>query len=65
MHARALLHSSLSDVNEAEVFAKIKMEMVNRYGIEDKLASEMAWDFIEVLTAIDGNMDIFDKYFLH
>ncbi len=65
MHARALLHSSFTDVNEAEVFAKIKMEMVNRYGIEEKLASEMAWDFIEVLTAIDGNMDIFDKYFLH
>ena len=65
MHARAYMHSSLIDMNEAEIFARIKMEMVNRYGIEDNLASEMAWDFIEVLTAVDGNMDIFDKYFLH
>lgn len=65
MHARALMHPSFADINETEVFARIQLELVNRYGVDEKLASEMAWDFIEVLTAIDGNMDIFDKYFLH
>ncbi len=64
MHARALLHTSFSDVNETEVFARIKLELVNRYGVDEKLASEMAWDFLEVLSAVDGNIDIFDKYFL-
>jgi hypothetical protein len=64
MHARAFLHPSLNEINETEAFARIQLELVNRYGIDEKLASEMAWDFIEVLTAIDGNMDIFDKYFL-
>ena len=64
MHARALMHPSFADINETEVFARIQLELVNRYGVDEKLASEMAWDFIEVLTAIDGNMDIFDKYFL-
>ena len=65
MHARSLLHTSLSDVNETEVFARIQLELVNRYGVDEKLASEMAWDFLEVLAAVDGNIDIFDKYFLH
>lgn len=65
MHARALLHTSLSEVNETEVFARIQLELVNRYGVDEKLASEMAWDFLEVLAAVDGDIDIFDKYFLH
>ena len=65
MHARALLHTSLSEVNETEVFARIQLELVNRYGVDEKLASEMAWDFLEVLAAVDGNIDIVDKYFLH
>ncbi len=64
MHARALLHTSLFDINETEIFAKMQLQLVNRYGIDEKLASEMAWDFIEVMTAVDGNIDIFDKYFL-
>ncbi|MES2529016.1 MAG: hypothetical protein V4598_18160 [Bdellovibrionota bacterium] len=64
MHARALMHSSFSDINETEIFARIQLELVNRYGIDEKLASEMAWDFLEVLSAVDGNIDIFDKYFL-
>ncbi len=64
MHARALFHTSLSEVNETEVFARIQLELVNRYGVDEKLASEMAWDFLEVLSAVDGNIDIFDKYFL-
>lgn len=65
MHARALMHPSFSDINETELFARMQLELVNRYGVDEKLASEMAWDFIEVLTAVDGNVDIFDKYFLH
>lgn len=65
MHARALMHNSLTDLNETEIFARIQLQLVNRYGVDEKLASEMAWDFIEVMTAIDADIDIFDKYFLH
>ncbi len=64
MHARAFYQTSLSKINETEVFARIQLELVNRYGVDEKLASEMAWDFLEVLTAVDGDIDIFDKYFL-
>lgn len=52
-------------MNETELFAKIQHELVNRYGVDTKLASEMAWDLIEVLSAVDGDIDIFEKYFLH
>jgi len=51
-------------VNEAEIFAKIQMELVNRYQVDPHLASEMAWDLMDVLSAVDGNFGIFEKYFL-
>ncbi len=49
---------------DTELFSKIQLELVNRYSVDPKLASEMAWDLIEVLSAIDGDLDIFEKYFL-
>lgn len=51
-------------VNETELFAKIQLQLVNSYSIDEKLASEMAWDLIEVLSAVDGDIEIFEKYFL-
>ena len=65
MSARAHFHASLVNQNDTELFAKIQLELVNRYQVDGKLASEMAWDLIEVLSAVDGNVDIFEKYFLH
>ncbi len=64
MLAHALLYPSLT-MTETELFAKIQAELVNRYGVDGNLASEMAWDFLEVLSAVDGDIDIFEKYFLH
>ena len=62
MLAHALF--SPNQLNETELFIKIQAELVNRYGVDSKLASEMAWDFIEVLSAVDGDIDMFEKYFL-
>lgn len=64
MMAHALSRNDLDTMNEAELFAKIKLELVNRYSVDPNLASEMAWDFLEVLSAVEGNFDIFEKYFL-
>lgn len=60
-----LAHARAHHLNDTELFAKIQAELVNRYSVDDKLASEMAWDFLEVLSAVDGDIDIFEKYFLH
>lgn len=65
MLAHAHMHPSLRQMSETELFAKIQGELINRYGVDDKLASEMAWDLLEVLSAVDGDVDIFEKYFLH
>ena len=59
-HARSQV-----ELTDTELFAKIQSELVNRYAVDPKLASEMAWDFLEVLSAVDGDIDIFEKYFLH
>lgn len=64
MAAHAHLHPSLSVSKDTEVFIKIHSQLVARYGVDERLACEMAWDLIEVLSAIDGDMDIFEKYFL-
>ncbi len=64
MLAHAHMHPSLHQMSETELFAKIQSELVNRYGVDGKLASEMAWDLLEVLSAVDGDIDIFEKYFL-
>lgn len=51
-------------MHQSLVHAKILAQIVNRYNVDEKLASEMAWDLIEVLSAVDGDIDIFEKYFL-
>lgn len=63
MAAHAHLHPSLS-ISDTELFIKIQSELVQRYSVDERLASEMAWDLIDVLSAVEGNIDIFEKYFL-
>jgi hypothetical protein len=64
MLAHVLSKNDYNSMTETELFAKIQMELVNRYQVDPSLASEMAWDLIEVLSAVEGNFDIFEKYFL-
>jgi hypothetical protein len=65
MAAYAHLHPSLSGPQDTEVFIKIQSQLLARYGIDERLACEMAWDLMEMMAAVDGDMDIFEKYFLH
>jgi hypothetical protein len=50
--------------DDTTLFLKIQSQLVHRYDVDPKLASEMAWDLVEVLSAIDGNVEILEKYFL-
>jgi len=47
-------YDSLS--SEVEIFKKVQLQLMNRYDVDEKLASEMAWDLIDVLSAVDSNM---------
>jgi hypothetical protein len=64
MLAHTLFSRTDKQMNDVELFSKIQLELVNRYMVDEKLASEMAWDLLEVLSAVDGDIDIFEKYFL-
>lgn len=65
MQTHALFHSSFTCLTETEMFIRIQAEIVKRYSVDEKLASEMACDFLEVISAVEGDMTIFEKYFLH
>ncbi len=64
MLAHTFSRSAMNDLNETELFSKIQLELINRYQVDPNLASEMTWDLMEVLSAVDSNFDIFEKYFL-
>lgn len=58
-------HALKNDFDEITLFSKIQSQLIQRYEVDPKLASEMAWDLLDVLSAVDGNLEIFEKYFLH
>jgi hypothetical protein len=64
MMAHARSQNTTIELTETELFAKIQLQLVNRYSVDPQLASEMAWDLIDVLSAVDSDIDIFEKYFL-
>jgi hypothetical protein len=49
---------------QTDLFSKIRLELVQRYSVDERLAGEMAWDLMEVLSAVDANIEIFEKYIL-
>lgn len=53
-----------SKIHEAELFQKIQIEIANRYHIDDRLAQEMTWDFLDLLLTIDSDLSLVDQYFL-
>lgn len=65
MENYAHFYGSENFICEKELYLKVKYQIQNRYEIDEKLASEMAWDLIEVLTAIDCNLGVFENFFLH
>jgi hypothetical protein len=58
-------HALKNDLDEITLFSKIHSQLIERYEVDPKLASEMAWDLLDMLSAVDGNLEIFEKYFLH
>jgi hypothetical protein len=64
MYAYDLTLDSFDNLNSNDIFIKIQMELIHRYNIDERLASEMAWDLLDVISVIDGDIDLFEKYFL-
>lgn len=61
-HARSLFDNTLSSL---DLTARLSSQICERYEVDPRLASEMAWDLLELLDAVDGNRETLDKFFLH
>ncbi|HLT22152.1 MAG TPA: hypothetical protein VKZ84_01865 [Bacteriovoracaceae bacterium] len=53
-----------SKLYETELFHKIQNEIVNRYHVDDRLAQEMTWDFLDLLITLDSDLTLMDQYLL-
>lgn len=53
-----------SKVYETELFQRIQNEIIARYHIDDRLAQEMTWDFLDLLLTLDSDLTLMDQYFL-
>ncbi|GEM_PF-1224429 len=66
MHARAqsYFHPSFSAISENEISEKFQFHLIEKYGLDENVASEMSFEFLEMLQAVDADLSIFEKYFL-
>ncbi len=52
------------NLSSADLGQKLCSQISERYGVDPRLASEMAWDLLELLAAVDSDLDTLDRYFL-
>lgn len=53
-----------SKIHETDLFNKIQNEITTRYHVDDRLAYEMTWDFLDLLLTLDSDLTLLDQYFL-
>ena len=53
------------DNTQKELGLRLTSQIIDKYGVDPRLASEMAWDLLELLDAVDGDLETLDKFFLH
>jgi len=58
-HTKFVLENSSAALGQ-----KLCTQISDRYGVDPRLASEMAWDLLELLAAVDSDLDTLDRYFL-
>ena len=59
MHAHAHTFETESDISE-----KFQFLLIEKYGLDEPVAREMSYEFVEMLQAVDADLSIFEKYFL-
>ena len=53
-----------SKIYETDLFIRIQNELMNRYQVDDRLAQEMTWDFLDLLLTLNSDLSLVDQYFL-
>lgn len=49
---------------ETEISEKFQFHLIEKYGLDEHMASEMSFEFVEMLQAVDADLSILEKYFL-
>ncbi len=49
---------------ETDISEKFQFHLIEKYGLDEHTASEMSFEFVEMLQATDADLSIFEKYFL-
>ncbi|MFP5458038.1 MAG: hypothetical protein ACLGG7_04835 [Bacteriovoracia bacterium] len=44
--------------------SRLSSQISERYDVDQRLASEMAWDLLELMAAVDSDLDTLDRYYL-
>ncbi len=52
------------DMNMTQLGERLSGQISDRYDVDQRLASEMAWDLLELLAAVDSDLEALDRYYL-
>lgn len=58
-HTRTIDALSFNDLG-----TRLCSQITERYGVDQRLASEMAWDLLELMAAIDSDLDALERYYI-
>ncbi len=62
MSTRTRASPDVSSFND--LGSRLCSQISERYEVDQRLASEMAWDLLELLAAVDSDLDTLDKFYL-
>jgi len=57
-------HTQADSLSLNDLGSKLSHQLSERYGVDQRLASEMAWDLLEIMTAIDSDLEALDRYYI-
>jgi hypothetical protein len=64
MEDKMSTHTQASDLSFNDLGSRLCSQITERYGVDQRLASEMAWDLLELMAAIDSDLDALDRFYI-
>ncbi len=57
-------HTVSDSLSINDLGSRLCSPITDRYGVDQRLASEMAWDLLEIMSAIDSDLEALDRYYI-
>jgi len=67
MEDKMMTHARFSNdqlPSSTDLGQRLSHQIIDRYGIDPRLASEMAWDLLELLDAVDADREVLGRVYL-